>query len=163
MQKDTWDVHGLHRKTPTQEETRASFRMLSTCSFFYVNPHPGPFHTNQQKRVRGSLLLCFLLLHTAPSPCTPSLALTGVCSEAPGFAAAALSGAVGYFSSWLQMDVLTGSISLPPTIPTSVSRHVEPFGCLLGVQNELLSGAPVNKHIQSGALALSDALDKVVC
>ena len=37
-------------------------------------------------------------------------------------------------------------------------------GCLQGVQHDMLSGAPVIKikHIQSGALTLSDALDKVL-
>ena len=37
-------------------------------------------------------------------------------------------------------------------------------GCLQGVQHDMLLGAPVIKikHIQSGALTLSDALDKVL-
>ena len=145
-------------KGPTQ---RDNYRRSSSCIFL----PPALPHTSA-KRWAG--LFCFAFCYfTTPSPCTPSLALTGVCSEAPGFAAAVLSGAVGI----LLKPIANGCMDRKHQPPSCYSNQrvktrggcLEPFGCLLGVQHDLLSGAHVNKHVQSGALTLSNTLDKVVC
>ena len=162
------DLH--NRKIPGNQVSRPVSGCFLLVQIFQSQPPPWPLPHTSAKRCEGLFCFAFCYFTTPypkPSPCTPSLALTGVCSEVPAFAAAVLPGAVGI----LLKLIANGCMDRKHQPPSYYSNQrvktrgggLEPFGCLLGVQHDLLSGAPVNKHIQSGAPTLSDALDKVVC